>query len=112
MFTTNHTTYTDPADSRSRGRQFAEEAKRHYEKEKDQPCIPLMQGQFSMFVYEETIGSGSKSMEFLMSTFDTHRALNNVAFLNPPLDGKSEERLQREREGLSWAMWGLYCSEW
>jgi hypothetical protein len=105
-------TFTDPNDSKTRGRRFAEEAEIHFEKEKDRPSIPLLQGQLAMFVYEGNLASGSKSVDYFMRAMKTHTALNNPHFLNPQGQGKSEARLQREREGLSWVMWGMYCTEW
>ena len=65
-----------------------------------------------MFVYEGNVGAGSKSIDYFMRAMKTHEALNNTEFLDPQSQGKSEARLQREKEGLSWVMWGLYCAEW
>lgn len=112
LSTTERSTYSDSEDSKSRGRRFADEAERHFEDEKDQPSIPLLQGQFAMFVYEGNLGSGAKSVDYFMRAMKTYAALNNADFLDIHGQGKSERRLQREREGLSWVMWGLYCTEW
>ncbi|KAF3036548.1 hypothetical protein E8E12_004068 [Didymella heteroderae] len=112
LSTTEQITFSDPEDSKSRGRRFADEAERHFENEKDRPSIPLLQGQFAMFVYEGNLGSGAKSVDYFMRAMKTYEALNNAEFLKIQGQGKGEARLRREREGLSWAMWGMYCTEW
>lgn len=112
LLSTEHETFFDPGDSATRGRRFAEEAEKYFEKEKDQPSIPLLQGQFAMFVYEGNVGAGSKSIDYLMRAMKTYETLNDIKFLDPKVQGKSEARLQGEKEGLSWVMWGLYCAEW
>ncbi|KAJ4988201.1 C6 transcription factor [Stagonosporopsis vannaccii] len=108
LFTMEQVTFSDPDDSRTRGRRFAEEAERHFEKEKDHASIPLLQGQYAMFVYEGNLGSGVRSIEFFMQAMKTHAALNQVSFLDTRGQGKTEARLQKEREGLSWVMWGIF----
>lgn len=94
---------------------FAEEAEKLLEEEEHRPSIPLLQGQFAMFVYEGNVDGGSKSIDYFMRMVETYEALNDVDVLTPQIHGKEEksnERLQREMEGLSWIMWGVYCVEW
>lgn len=94
---------------------FAAEAERHLDKEMHHPSIPLLQGQFAMFVYQGNLDGGSKSIDYFMHMIATYEDLNNDDLLDPQNHGnkeKSDERLQKEMEGASWVMWGIYCVEW
>ena len=103
---------SDPSDHRTRGRQFAEEAKRHFEDENNRPSIPLLQGQFAMFLYDGNVDGGSSSIDYFMGTVETYEALNVSEFLESRDPGISATRMRKEEEGLSWILWGVYCSEW
>ncbi|KAF2850428.1 hypothetical protein T440DRAFT_396867, partial [Plenodomus tracheiphilus IPT5] len=112
LFTTNTTAFTMSEDPKTRGRQFAEEAERHYAREKLLPSIPLLQGQFAMFCYEGCLDSGTKSIGYYSGMIQTYKLLNNHEILAARDADKSKERIRREREALSWVMWGTYCTEW
>ncbi|KAJ4992891.1 hypothetical protein SVAN01_01595 [Stagonosporopsis vannaccii] len=112
LLTTEHETFSESGDHGTRGQKFAKEAQRHFEKEKHQPSIPLLQGQFAMFAYEGNLDGGVKAIDYFMGTVETYEALNNSDFLDRESTREDEGRLQREMEGLSWIMWGFYCTEW
>lgn len=103
---------SNPGDHTTRGRQFADEAQRHFEEEKHQPSIPLLQGQFAMFAYEGNLDGGVKAIDYFLGTISTYEALNNAGFLDRETTCENDLRSQREMEGLSWIMWGFYCTEW
>lgn len=65
-----------------------------------------------MFAYEGNLDGGVKAIDYFMGTVETYEALNNSDFLDRMSMGEDEDRLQREMEGLSWVMWGFYCTEW
>ena len=109
--TTEDAALSDSSDYRTKGRKFAEEAERHFKDEKDRPSIPLLQGQFAMFLYEGNAG-GSSSIDYFMGTVKTYEDLNvpeSLRFRDPEI---SATRKQMEEEGLSWILWGVYCAEW
>jgi hypothetical protein len=112
LFLTERATFYEPNDPMSRGHLFANEAGIHWEKEKTRPSIPLMQGKFAMFWYEGNLGSGATSVDYSMRAMKTYAALNHVDFLNDQDQTISALRLYRERHAMSWAMWGLHCTEW
>lgn len=105
-------TFAESGDHTTRGREFAKEAEKYYEKEKSQPSIPLLQGQFAMFAYEGNLDGGTKAIDYFMGTVETYEALNNSTFLDRQSSGANGARMQQEVEGLSWVMWGFYCTEW
>ncbi|KAJ8113959.1 hypothetical protein OPT61_g4046 [Boeremia exigua] len=112
LLTTKDVTSSNPEDRAIRGRKFAEEAERHFEKEKSQPSIPLLQGQFAMFAYKGNVDGGTNSIDYFMGAIETYEALNKIDFLESLSSGNSESRMQEEHVGLSWVMWGFYCTEW
>lgn len=112
LIITEHPSSTHSEDLSTRSRQFAEEAESHLEYEKEAPSITLLQGQFAMFAYEGNVGAGTKAIDYFLDAMRTYEALNTVHVLEPQSYGKDEARLLREKEGLSWVMWGLYCAEW
>ncbi|KAH8702800.1 hypothetical protein GQ44DRAFT_732683 [Phaeosphaeriaceae sp. PMI808] len=105
-------TFSVPQDSKTRGRRFAEEAYKQYDKEKSRPSIALMQGQYAMFCYEGILGSGQKAVDFLWSAVKTFKELNNTDYLALQGQGWSEMQRLKKKEGLSWVMWGFYVAEW
>lgn len=105
-------TFSVPQNSLTRGQPFAEEAEKHFEKEKLQPSIPLLQGQYAMFCFEGCLGSGSKSMYYLLRSMETYKELNKPEFLRRIVEGKSESRRKQEEGALSWILWGMYVMEW
>jgi hypothetical protein len=112
LCTTEDAALSDPSDHRTRGRKFAEEAERHFKDEKNRPSIPLLQGQFAMFLYEGNVDGGSSSIDYFMGTVKTYEALNVPESLGSRDPEISATRKRKEQEGLSWIMWGVYCAEW
>jgi hypothetical protein len=112
LISTKDSSTTDCEELSTRGRQFAEEAESHLALEKEVPSITLLQGQFVMFAYEGNVGAGTKAMDYFLDALGTYEAINTVHVLESQNYGKDEARLLREKEGLSWVMWGLYCAEW
>ena len=112
LCTTEDAALSDSSDYRTRGRKFAEEAERHFKDEKKRPSIPLLQGQFAMFLYEGNADGGSSSIDYFMRTVKTYEALNVPESLRSQDPEISATRKQKEEEGLSWILWGVYCAEW
>ena len=112
LCTTEDAALSDSSDYRTRGRKFAEEAERHFKDEKKRPSIPLLQGQFAMFLYEGNADGGSSSIDYFMGTVETYEALNVPESLRSRDPEISATRKQKEEEGLSWILWGVYCAEW
>ena len=106
----NTVTFTDPGDSKTRGRLWAEEAEVLLEKI-TRPSLPLLQGLWALFCYEGVIGSGTKSVQYFMRGLDVYRSLIDID--QPQGDSsKDEARLRREIQATSWCLWGFYCCEW
>lgn len=70
-----------------------------------------MQGLFALFVYEGNLGSGAKAIEHFFHAIKVYADLNDGDCFSRPRTA-SGPRLQREREAVSWCMWGFYCCEW
>lgn len=113
LYSMDPSTFAVHDDPKTRGRRFAEEAERHLEKEKSTPSITLLQGLHAMFCYEGNLGSsGLTSIGYYNEAIETFKALNNPEFIPSQNEGKSDSRLQKELEGMSWVMWGYYITEW
>ncbi|KAF3011008.1 hypothetical protein E8E13_010819 [Curvularia kusanoi] len=112
LFTSEHAAFSDPGDYMTRGRRFAEEAEQHLERKIGGPSIPLLQGQFAMFVFESNVHGGSESMKYFQGAMETYEALINNGSFERQSVGKTDARGRKEEEGLSWVTWGLYCAAW
>lgn len=112
LFTSEDAAFSEPGNYMTRGRQFAEEAEQHAAREKNSPSIPLLQGQFAMFVFEGNVHGGSKSMAYFKRTVETYEALTNNGSFERQSFGKTDARGRKEEEGLSWVTWGVYCAAW
>ncbi|KAF4991467.1 hypothetical protein FDECE_14037 [Fusarium decemcellulare] len=110
LFAPDPIIFTDPQDSTTRGRRWAEEAEALLE-DIDKPSLPLLQGLYSLFVYEGAIGSGTKSVHYFLRSMDVYKELNDAIAVQPREDA-DKARLERERLATSWCMWGFYCCEW
>ena len=103
-------TFKYSEDSNSRGRRWADEAEVLLEKI-SRPSISLLQGLYALFVYEGNIGTGTSSVDYFLRSMDVYKSLNETYSLQRR-EGENEARLQRERQAISWCMWGFYCCEW
>ncbi|KAH7014447.1 nitrate assimilation regulatory protein nirA [Microdochium trichocladiopsis] len=111
LYTREPLTFKYLGDKQSRGRRWADEAEELL-REISRPSIPLLQGLLAMFVYEGNLGSGEKSLPYFMRAMDVYRALNVVNPLPQRRHDVAQARLERERQAISWCMWGFYCCEW
>ncbi|KXJ90100.1 nitrate assimilation regulatory protein nirA [Microdochium bolleyi] len=110
LYTREPMTFKYLGDEHSRGARWADEAEEAL-RENSHPSITLMQGLLAMFVYEGNLGSGEKALPYFMRAMDVYRALN-IANAQPQRPGVAPERLEREKQAISWCMWGFYCCEW
>ena len=110
LYTMDPANFKDSEDPRSRGRHWADEAEALLENI-NSPSLPLLQGLYSLFVYEGNLGLGTKSVHYFLRSMDVYKSLNDVKALQHR-EGMDEARLQRERQATSWCMWGVYCCEW
>ncbi|KAH7127423.1 fungal-specific transcription factor [Dactylonectria macrodidyma] len=111
LYTMDPITFKDSGDSSSRGRLWADEAESLL-KESDKPSITLLQGLYCLFVYEGNIGIGTKALKHFLRSMDVYKALNNSLDELQYPGAADEERIQREKQAISWCMWGVYCCEW
>ncbi|OBS23068.1 hypothetical protein FPOA_03631 [Fusarium poae] len=102
--------YKEPQDSSTRGRRWADEAEILLEKI-DKPSLPLLQGLYSLFVYEGVIGEGTKAVKYFLRSMDVYKVLNDT-WTTQQRGGADDARLERERQAISWCLWGFYCCEW
>ncbi|EWZ78317.1 hypothetical protein FOWG_17403 [Fusarium oxysporum f. sp. lycopersici MN25] len=110
LYTLDPVFFKEPQDSSTRGRRWADEAETLLEKI-DKPSIPLLQGLYSLFVYEGVIGNGTKSVNYFLRSMNVYKDLND-AWTVQPRQGADDARLERERQAISWCLWGFYCCEW
>ncbi|KAM3549913.1 hypothetical protein ARSEF4850_008606 [Beauveria asiatica] len=111
LYSMDPATYKDPADPRTRGRLWAEEAELHLQN-CSRPSIALMQGLFIFLVYEGSLGDGTRTLQYLTRCMDVYRILNDRNMDELAGDRVPESRRRLEREAFSWCMWGMYCLEW
>ncbi|OAA72601.1 Transcription factor [Cordyceps fumosorosea ARSEF 2679] len=111
LYSMDPATYKTPGDSPSRGRLWADEAELLLQ-QCSQPSIPLMQGLYALFVYEGNLRSGQKSIEYFFRCMEMHGALDESLRRKLTNNTRLTPRQRREREAISWCMWGLYCYEW
>ncbi|KAF5023005.1 hypothetical protein F66182_4963 [Fusarium sp. NRRL 66182] len=102
--------FKEPQDSSTRGRRWADEAETLLDMI-SKPSIPLLQGLYALFVYEGVIGKGTKSVNYFLRSMDVYRELNEAWIMQPP-QSTDDARLERERQAISWCLWGFYCCEW
>ncbi|XEV04549.1 hypothetical protein FSHL1_009836 [Fusarium sambucinum] len=110
LYTPDPAFFKEPQDSSTRGRRWAEEAETLLEKI-ETPSIPLLQGLYSLFVYEGVIGEGTKSVKYFLRSMDVYKELNDT-WTTQRHGGADDARLERERQAISWCLWGFYCCEW
>jgi hypothetical protein len=77
----------------------------------DKPSLPLLQGLYSLFVYEGVIGEGTKAVKYFLRSMDVYKVLNDT-WTTQQRGGADDARLERERQAISWCLWGFYCCEW
>ena len=65
-----------------------------------------------MFAYEGNVGTGTKAIDYFLNVLKTYEALNSASLVESRSGRNGEARLLKEKDGLSWIMWGLYCAEW
>lgn len=61
-------------------------------------------------MYEGNVGMGTKAVQYFHRTTEIYNSLNDqglaqVSLLDDPAS-------KRQRQGLSWCLWGTYCLEW
>ncbi|KAM3534808.1 hypothetical protein MY4038_001889 [Beauveria bassiana] len=111
LYSMDPATYKDPADPKTRGRQWAEEARLHLQN-CNRPSIALMQGLYVMLIYEASLSDGARTLQYLTQCMDVYRILNDGNMNELADDTVPESRRKLEREAFSWCMWGMYCTEW
>ncbi|CEI60173.1 unnamed protein product [Fusarium venenatum] len=110
LYTLDPAFFKEPQDSSTRGRRWADEAETLLQKI-ETPSIPLLQGLYSLFVYEGVIGEGTKSVNYFLRAMDVYKELNDTWTMHRH-GGADDARLDRERHAISWCLWGFYCCEW
>ncbi|PMB68831.1 Nitrogen assimilation transcription factor nit-4 [Beauveria bassiana] len=111
LYSMDPATYKDPADPKTRGRLWAEEARLHLQN-CTRPSIALMQGLYVMLIYEASLSDGARTLQYLTQCMDVYRILNDGNMNELADDTVPESRRKLEREAFSWCMWGMYCTEW
>ncbi|KAM3537245.1 hypothetical protein ARSEF1564_009833 [Beauveria bassiana] len=111
LYSMDPATYKDPADPKTRGRLWAEEAELHLQN-CPRPSIALMQGLYALLIYEASLGTGARTLQDLARCMDVYRILNDRNMDELTDQTVPEPRRRLEREATSWCMWGMYCTEW
>ncbi|UKZ68926.1 uncharacterized protein TrAtP1_009944 [Trichoderma atroviride] len=111
MYSSDERDLTVPGDVMTRGRAFADEAYRLFEKEKtySRPSLTLTQGAALLWMYESNIGDGALGLRILDELYSFY---SDFAFGNP--EPKDSAYSPRSLDATRWKArshlaWGFYC---
>ncbi|KAM0300145.1 hypothetical protein ACHAPM_006451 [Fusarium culmorum] len=112
LYSTSSATFSVPGDISTRGRGFAEEAKRCLELEGTRPMLPVVQGLALMYVYEGALGDGNTALEFHRLMHQRYMELRLDDIHRSTDTAIAGSRQRAEAHALSWIQWGFYVWDW